>query len=81
MIRGYQIAMQADPTLADARGGDHPVRPPHRAARRRRGGLQGDGPPQEGEETAEPLGALGDFLSEEKKDPLAAIERYLESLI
>jgi hypothetical protein len=32
-------------------------------------------------ETAEPLVRYGDFLAEEKKDPLAAIERYRESLI
>src|SRR5262249_33362790 len=32
-------------------------------------------------ETAEPLVKYGDFLAEEKKDPLAAIEQYRQALI
>jgi tetratricopeptide (TPR) repeat protein len=81
VIRGYQIAMQADPTSPT------PVEEIIRFGRRigrldaAEAGFKEMVRRKKERETAEPLARYGDFLSEEKKDPLAAIEQYRESLI
>ena len=81
VIRGYQIAMQADPTSAT------PVEEIIRFGRRigrldaAEAGFKEMVRRKKERETAEPLARYGDFLAEEKKDPLAAIEQYRESLI
>jgi tetratricopeptide (TPR) repeat protein len=81
VIRGYQIAMQADPTSAT------PVEELIRFGRRvgrldaSEAGFKEMVHRKKEKETAEPLVRYGDFLAEEKKDPLAAIEQYRESLI
>jgi tetratricopeptide (TPR) repeat protein len=81
VIRGYQIAMQSDPTSAT------PVEELIRFGRRvgrldaSEAGFKEMVHRKKEKETAEPLARYGDFLAEEKKDPLAAIEQYRESLI
>ena len=81
VIRGYQIAMQADPTSPT------PVEEIIRFGRRvgrldaAEAGFKEMVRRKKEKETAEPLARYGDFLAEEKKDPLAAIEQYRESLI
>jgi tetratricopeptide (TPR) repeat protein len=81
VIRGYQIAMQADPSSPV------PVEEIIRFGRRvgrldaAEAGFKEMIRRKKEKETAEPLARYGDFLAEEKKDPLAAIEQYREALI
>jgi HEAT repeat protein len=80
VIRGYQVAMQADPTSptpveeiipsAAAWAGSTRPRRAWEMVRRKKE-----------KDTAEPLARYGDFLADEKKEPLAAIEQYRQALI
>jgi hypothetical protein len=81
VIRGYQLAMQADPTAA------LPVEELIRFGRRvgrldaAEAGFKEMVRRKKEKETAEPLARYGDFLADEKKEPLAAIEQYRQALI
>jgi tetratricopeptide (TPR) repeat protein len=81
VIRGYQVAMQADPTSPT------PVEEIIRFGRRvgridaAEAGFKEMIRRKKEKETAEPLARYGDFLAEEKKEPLAAIEQYRQALI
>jgi hypothetical protein len=81
VIRGYQIAMQADPASPT------PVEEIIRFGRRvgrldaAEAGFKEMVRRKKEKETAEPLARYGDFLADEKKEPLAAIEQYREALI
>jgi len=81
VIRAYQAAMQADPTSPA------PVEEIIRFGRRvgrldaAEAGFKEMIRRKKERETAEPLARYGDFLAEEKKDPLAALEPYKEALI
>jgi tetratricopeptide (TPR) repeat protein len=81
VIRAYQIAMQADATAMA------PVEEIIRFGRRvgrldaAEAGFKEMVQRKKEKETAEPLSRYGDFLAEEKKDPLAAIEQYRQALI
>jgi tetratricopeptide (TPR) repeat protein len=81
VIRGYQAAMQADPTAPA------PVEEIIRFGRRvgrldaAEAGFKEMIRRKKEKETAEPLARYGDFLAEEKKDPLAGIEQYRQALI
>jgi tetratricopeptide (TPR) repeat protein len=81
VIRGYQAAMQADPTSPA------PVEEIIRFGRRvgrldaAEAGFKEMVRRKKERETAEPLARYGDFLAEDKKDPLAAIEQYRQALI
>ena len=81
-IRGYQVAMQADPTSPDA-GDESDPRSARRVGRldAAEAGFQEMIRRKKEKETAEPLARYGDFLAEDKKDPLAAIEQYRQALI
>jgi len=81
VIRAFQIAMQSDPTSPA------PVEEIIRFGRRvgrldaSEAGFKEMVRRKKEKETAEPLARYGDFLSEEKKEPLAAIEQYRQALI
>jgi len=81
VIRAYQFAMQADPT------GSVPVDELVRFGRRvgrldaAEAGFAEMVHRKKEAETAEPLARYGDFLAEEKKDPMGAIEQYRQVLI
>jgi tetratricopeptide (TPR) repeat protein len=81
VIRAYQFAMQADP------GSTTPVEELIRFGRRvnrldaAEAGFKEMVRRKKERETAEPLVKYGDFLAEDKKDPLAAIEQYRQALI
>ena len=81
VIRAYQAAMQADP------GSPAPVDEIIRFGRRvgrldaAEAGFKEMVRRKKEKETAEPLARYGDFLADEKKEPLAAIEQYRQSLI
>lgn len=81
VIRAFQVAMQADPTSPA------PVEEIIRFGRRvgrldaSEAGFKEMVRRKKEKETAEPLARYGDFLAEEKKEPLAAIEQYREALI
>ncbi|HEY8149839.1 MAG TPA: hypothetical protein VIK51_13110 [Vicinamibacteria bacterium] len=81
VIRAYQAAIQADPTSPA------PVEEMIRFGRRvgrldaAEAGFKEMLRRKKERETAEPLARYGDFLYEEKKDPLAAIEQYRQALI
>jgi tetratricopeptide (TPR) repeat protein len=81
VIRGYQAAMQADPTAPA------PVEEIIRFGRRvgrldaAEAGFKEMVRRKKERETAEPLARYGDFLAEDKKEPLAAIEQYRQALI
>ncbi|HET6897797.1 MAG TPA: hypothetical protein VFK70_05595, partial [Vicinamibacteria bacterium] len=81
VIRAFQIAMQSDPASPT------PVEEIIRFGRRvgrldaSEAGFKEMVRRKKEKETAEPLARYGDFLSEEKKEPLAAIEQYRQALI
>lgn len=81
VIRAYQFAMQGDPAAAG------PVEEIIRFGRRvnrldaAEAGFKEMVRRKKERETAGPLTKYGDFLAEEKKDPLAAIEQYRQALI
>ena len=81
VIRAYRFAMQADP------GSTKPVEELIRFGRRvnrfdaAEAGFQEMVRRKKERETAEPLVKYGDFLADDRKDPLAAIEKYREALI
>jgi len=81
VIRAYQFAMQADPASTV------PVEELIRFGRRvgrwdaAEAGFKEMLRRKKERETAEPLVKYGDFLADEKKDPLAAIEQYRQALI
>ena len=81
VIRSYQVAMQSDPTSPA------PVEEMIRFGRRvgrldaAEAGFKEMVRRKKEKATAEPLARYGDFLAEDKKDPLAAIEQYRQSLI
>ena len=81
VIRAFQVAMQADPTSPG------PVEEIIRFGRRvgrldaSEAGFKEMVRRKKERETAEPLARYGDFLAEEKKEPLAAIEQYRQALI
>jgi hypothetical protein len=81
VIRAYQLAMQADPAAPA------PVEEIIRFGRRvgrldaAEAGFKEMVHRKKERETAEPLARYGDFLADDKKDPLAAIEQYREALI
>ena len=81
VIRAFQVAMQADPTSPV------PVEEIIRFGRRvgrldaAEAGFKEMVRRKKERETAEPLARYGDFLAEEKKEPLAAIEQYRQALI
>jgi tetratricopeptide (TPR) repeat protein len=81
VIREYQFAMQGDPA------GTTPVEELIRFGRRvgrldaAEAGFKEMVRRKKEKETAEPLTKYGDFLAEEKKDPLGAIEQYRQALI
>jgi tetratricopeptide (TPR) repeat protein len=81
VIRSYQVAMQSDPSSPA------PVEEMIRFGRRvgrldaAEAGFKEMVRRKKEKETAEPLARYGDFLAEDKKDPLAAIEQYRQSLI
>jgi hypothetical protein len=81
VIRGYQIAMQADPTSATPV--DELIRFGRRVGRldASEAGFKEMVRRKKEKETAEPLARYGDFLADEKKEPLAAIEQYRQALI
>jgi tetratricopeptide (TPR) repeat protein len=81
IIRAYQAAIQADPTSPA------PVEEMIRFGRRvgrldaAEAGFKEMVRRKKERETAEPLAQYGDFLAEDKKDPLAAIEQYRQAVI
>ena len=81
VIRAYQFAMQADPASTA------PVEEVIRFGRRvgrldaAEAGFKEMVRRKKERETAEPLAKYGDFLADEKKEPLAAIEQYRQALI
>jgi tetratricopeptide (TPR) repeat protein len=81
VIRAYRFAMQADP------GSTTPVEELIRFGRRvsrfdaAEAGFREMVRRKKERETAEPLVKYGDFLADDKKDPMAAIEKYREALI
>jgi tetratricopeptide (TPR) repeat protein len=81
VIRAYRTAMQADATAAGTP--DELIRFGRRVGRldAAEAGFQEMIRRKKERETAEPLARYGDFLAEDKKDPLAAIEQYRQSLI
>ncbi len=81
VIRAYQFAMQADP--ADATAVDELIRFGRRVGRldASEAGFKEMIRRKKEKETAEPLTRYGDFLADEKKEPLAAIEQYRQALI
>jgi tetratricopeptide (TPR) repeat protein len=80
VIRAYRTAMQAD---AAAGTPDELIRFGRRVGRldAAEAGFQEMIRRKKERETAEPLARYGDFLAEDKKDPLAAIEQYRQALI
>ncbi|HUG53800.1 MAG TPA: hypothetical protein VMR21_09365 [Vicinamibacteria bacterium] len=81
VIRAYQLAIQADP--ADAAPVEELIRFGKRVGRMdaAEAGFKELVQRKKERETAEPLARYGDFLVEDKKDPLAAIEQYRQVLI
>lgn len=81
VIRAYQFAVQADPTATE------PVEEMIRFGRRvdrldaAEAGFKEMVRRKKERETAAPLAKYGDFLAEDKKDPMAAIEQYRQALI
>jgi tetratricopeptide (TPR) repeat protein len=81
VIRAYQFAMQADP--ADTVPVEELIRFGKRVGRfdAAEAGFKEMIHRKKEKETAAPLARYGDFLAEDKKDPLAAIEQYRQALI
>lgn len=81
VIRAYRFAMQADAAAAGTP--DELIRFGRRVGRldAAEAGFQEMIRRKKERETAEPLARYGDFLAEDKKDPLAAIEQYRQALI
>jgi hypothetical protein len=81
VIRAYQAAMQADP--ASTAPVDGIIQFGRRVGRldAAEAGFKEMVRRKKERETAEPLVRYGDFLAQDKKDPLAAIEQYRQALI
>ena len=81
VIRAYRFAMQADPAAAGTP--DELIRFGRRVGRldAAEAGFQEVIRRKKERETAEPLARYGDFLAEDKKEPLAAVEQYRQALI
>lgn len=80
VIRAYQAAMPADPTTNSIEELIRFGRRVDRLDAAEAGFKEMVRRKKEGE-TAAPLAKYGDFLADEKKDPLAAIEQYRQALI
>jgi hypothetical protein len=81
VVRAYELAMQADP--AESTTVDELIRFGRRVGRldAAESGFKEMVHRKKEKETAPPLTRYGDFLAEDKKDPLGAIEQYREALI
>jgi tetratricopeptide (TPR) repeat protein len=81
VVRAYQRAMQADP--ASTAPVDGIIRFGRRVGRldAAEDGYKEMIRRKKEAETAQPLAQYGDFLAQDKKDPLAAIEQYRQALI
>jgi tetratricopeptide (TPR) repeat protein len=81
VVRAYQLAMQADPSATETV--DELIRFGRRVGRldAAEAGYKEMVRRKKEQATAEPLTKYGDFLAEDKKEPLSAIEQYRQALI